>query len=113
MVNIPGGDWCWTATHRVCCPNPKDQERMRSSGQWCNLETRLVLRLSQDIAFHGSISTFVLSCLGSVSSYNVSSCLMSHDCVLTMSLSGIAKCLFCAETLAFLAEGPFTLCLLT
>jgi len=34
---------------------------------------------------------------------------MSHDCVLTVSLSCIAKCLFCAETLAFPAEGPFTL----
>lgn len=42
---------------------------------------------------------------------------VSRDCVLTMSLSGIAKCLFCAETLAFLAEcrplGPFTHYLLT
>jgi len=42
---------------------------------------------------------------------------MSHDYVLTVSLSGIAKCLFCAETLAFLAEsrplGPFTCGLLT
>jgi len=41
----------------------------------------------------------------------VLSCLMSHDCVLTVSLSGIAKCFFCAETLTFLAErrplGPF------
>jgi len=57
-----------------------------------------------------------MSCLGSVSSFHVSSCLMSHDCVLAVSLSGIAKCLFGAETLAFLAErplGPFTRCLLT
>jgi len=30
---------------------------------------------------------------------------MSHDCVLTLSLSGVAKCLFCAETLAFLAKS--------
>jgi len=40
----------------------------------------------------GSPSTLA-SCLGSVSSFHVSSCLMSHDCVLTVSLSGIAKCL--------------------
>jgi len=42
---------------------------------------------------------------------------MSHDCALIVSLSGIAKCLFCVETLAFLAEsrplGQFTLYLLT
>ena len=58
-----------------------------------------------------------MSCLDSVLSFHVSSCLMSHDCVLTMSLSGIAKCLFCVETLAFLAESrpldPLTCCLLT
>ena len=44
-----------------------------------------------------------MSCLGSVLSFRVSSCLMSHDCVLTVSLStaGVVKCLFCAETLAF------------
>jgi len=58
-----------------------------------------------------------MSCLGSVSSFHVSSGLTSHDCVLTVSLSGRAKCLFCAETLTFLAEswplGPFTRCLLT
>jgi len=46
-----------------------------------------------------------MSCLGSKSSFDVSSCLMSHDCVLTVSLSGIAKYLFCAETLAFLTDG--------
>jgi len=43
------------------------------------------------------------------------SCLMTF--VLTMPLSGISKCLFYAESLAFLAEsrplGPSTLCLLT
>jgi len=42
------------------------------------------------------------------------SCLVT---VLTVSLSGIAKCLVCAETLVFLAEsrplGPFTRGLLT
>jgi len=42
---------------------------------------------------------------------------MSHDCALIVSLSGIAKCLFCVETLAFLAEsrplGQFTLYILT
>jgi len=56
-----------------------------------------------------------MPCLGSVLSFRVSSCLMSHDCVLTVSLSG--KCLFCAETLAFLAEStplaPLTRCLRT
>jgi len=40
---------------------------------------------------------------------------MADDCVLTVSLSGIVKCLFCAETLGFLAEsrslGPLTRCL--
>ena len=65
----------------------------------------------------GSVSTLVCLVLARVSSIDVSSCLMSHDCVLTASLSGIATCLFCAETLAFLAErtllGPFTPCLLT
>jgi len=63
-----------------------------------------------------SFDTF-MSCPGSVSSLHVLSCLVSHDCVLTVSLSGIAKCLFCVETLAFLAEsrpvGPFPCCLLT
>ena len=57
-----------------------------------------------------------MSCLGSVLSFHVSSCLVSHDCVLTVSLSGIAKCLFCVETLSFLAQsrllGPFARCLL-
>jgi len=59
-----------------------------------------------------------MSCLGSVSSFHISSCLMSHDCVLTVSLSDIAKCLFRAETLTFLAESRplgllLTRCLLT
>ena len=39
------------------------------------------------------------------------------SCLMTVSLSGIVKCLFCAETLTFLAEGrprgPFIHCLLT
>jgi len=39
------------------------------------------------------------------------------SCLMTLSLSGIAKCLFCAETVAFLAEsrplGASTRCLLT
>jgi len=30
---------------------------------------------------------------------------MSHNWILTVSLSGRAKCLLCAETLAFLAES--------
>jgi len=46
-----------------------------------------------------------MSCLGSVWSFNVSSCLLSHDCILTVSLSGIAKCLLCVKTLAFLAAS--------
>ena len=29
----------------------------------------------------GSVSTLVLSCVGSVSGFHVSSCLTSHDCV--------------------------------
>ena len=61
-------------------------------------DTCLISRLSRDMVF-----------LGSVSSFCASSCLMSHDCVLTVSLSVVANWLFCAETLAFLAEGPFTL----
>ena len=41
--------------------------------------------------------------------------IMSHvSRILTVSLSGVAKCLFCAETLAHLAEskplGPFAYC---
>jgi len=44
-------------------------------------------------------------CLGSVSSFHVSLCLMSHDCALTVSVLDIAKCLVCAETLAFIAEN--------
>jgi len=58
-----------------------------------------------------------MSCLGSVLSFHISSCLKSHDCVLPVSLSGIARCLLCAETVAFLAEsrplGSLTHCLLT
>ena len=75
--------------------------------------------LSRGMVFHVSVLQWLssldtcMSCLGSVSSFHVSSCLMSHNNVLTVSLSGIAKCLFCAETMAFLAEGPFTFCLLT
>ena len=67
----------------------------------------------------GSVLTLICLVLARVSSFHVSSCLMSHDCVFIVSLSGIAtgKCLFCAETLAFLAEsrplGPFTCGLLT
>ena len=39
----------------------------------------------------------------------VSSCLMSRDCVLIVSLSATTKCLFCVETLVFFAVN--TLCL--
>jgi len=42
---------------------------------------------------------------------------MTHDCVLSVYLSCIANCLFCVETLAFLAEtkplATFAQCLLT
>jgi len=59
----------------------------------------------------GSVSTLVCFVLARVSSFHILSYLM------TVSLSGIAKCLFCVETLAFLAERrllrPFTCCLLT
>ena len=84
-------------------------------------EMCLVSRMSWDVVFHVQVlaqsrhlHVFVLA---RVLSFRVSSCLTSHDCVLTMSLSGIAKCLFCAETLAVFAEsrqlGPFTCCLPT
>ena len=61
-----------------------------------------------------SLSLYIcMSCLVSVPSFHVSSCLVSHDCVLTVSLSGIAMCLFCAETLTFLAERRSIYLLLT
>jgi len=64
----------------------------------------MVFHVSSWLVSQGSLSRHV-------------SCLMSHDCVLTLSLSDIAMCFFCAETLAFLAEGrprgPLTRCLLT
>ena len=61
----------------------------------------------------GSVSTLVCLVLARVSSFHVPSCLVSHDCVLTVSLSGIAMCLFCAETLTFLAERRSIYLLLT
>ena len=58
---------------------------------------------------------FVLVCF--VLSRVSMSRLTSYDCVLTVSLSGIAKCLFCAKTLSFIVEsrplGSSTRCLLT
>ena len=58
-----------------------------------------------------------MSRLGSVSSFHVSSCLVPHNCVLSVSLSGTGKCLLCDDELIFLAEsrplGPFPCCLLT
>ena len=64
----------------------------------------------------GLVSTLVCLVLAHVLSFCVSSCLILPDCILTMSLSGINKCLFCVETLAFLSESrpldPFTVCLL-
>jgi len=47
----------------------------------------------------GSVSTLVRSCLGSVSSFHEWSCLMCHDCVLTVSLSGLGKFSFCVDNL--------------
>jgi len=41
----------------------------------------------------GSVSTLVCLVLAHVSSFHVSSCLMFLDCILTISLSDIAKCL--------------------
>jgi len=73
-------------------------------------DTCLVSRRGFSCFVLGSVSTLVCLVLAHVSSFHVSSCLISHDWVLTVSLSGIAKCLFCSETLAFLAEGPFTIC---
>jgi len=68
-----------------------------------------VSRLSRDIWLPclglGSVSTLVYLVLARVSSFHVSSCLVSYDCVLTVSLSGTAKCLLCAETQACLAES--------
>ena len=79
--------------------------------QWWILETRA---LSRDVAFMflfwRSLDSNLLSCLGSVSNFDVSICLMSHECVLTVSLWS----LFCVETLAFLAGSrPFIRCFLT
>jgi len=97
-IALPGPLKClqrWSLETRVLSPD-------------C-LETRTWFFMSQSWL---SLDT-CMSCFGSVSSFHVSSCLTFHDCVLSVSLSGIAKCLFCAETLAFLAEskslkGPFT-----
>jgi len=92
---------------------PKPFER-----QWWSLNTVVSSWDSQDMFSClglGSVSTLVCLVLARVLSFHVSSCLMSCDCVLSVSLSGIAKCLLCAETLAFLAErrplGPSTDCL--
>ena len=56
-----------------------------------------------------------LVCLGLWFSLEFPCLVTSHD-FSTVSLSGIAKCLFCVETLAFLAEsrppGQFAGCLL-
>jgi len=84
-------------------------------------DTFLVSRLHSSRRFSclglGSFSTLASLVLARVSNFRVvSSCLMSHDCVLHVSLR-VSKCLFSAETLAFLAESrpvcPFTRCLLT
>jgi len=73
-------------------------------------DTCLVSRHSFSYLGLGSVSTLVCLVLARVSSFHVS-CLMT---VLTASLSCMDKCLFCIETLVFLAEsrslGPFTHC---
>ena len=73
--------------------------------QWWSLKTRALCRDCLETLFFMSRSWLSLdtcmSCLGSVSSFRVSSCLVSHDCVLNMSLSG----LFCVETVAFRAKN--------
>jgi len=63
-----------------------------------------VSRLSRHMVFHISVLAqfrVFMSCV-----------VMSHNCVLSVTVSGIAKCLFCVESLAFLAERrplrPFT-----
>ena len=61
----------------------------------------------------GLVSTLACLVLARVSSFHVPSCLVSHGCVLTLSLSGIAMCLFCDETLTFLAERRSIYLLLT
>ena len=65
----------------------------------------------------GSVSTLVCLVLALYRVFHVSSCLVSHDCVLTVSVSVIAKCLFCVDSLVFLVKrmplGPFIRCLLT
>ena len=64
----------------------------------------------------GSWLSLDICMFGSVSSFHVSSHLMFHDCVLIVSPTDTAKCLFCVETLACLAEsspGQFSRRLLT
>jgi len=76
-------------------------------------DTCLVSRHGFPCLGHGSVSTLVclVLALSQVSMSRHDSCLMS------VSLSGIAKCLFCIESLTFLAEsrplGTFTNCLFT
>ena len=55
----------------------------------------------ETVSRHGSVSTLVYLVLA------LSRVSMSHhvSCLMTVSLSGIAKCLFCIETLAFLTES--------
>jgi len=50
-------------------------------------DTCLVSRLSRDVVFHVSVSTLVYLILARVSSFCVSSCLVSRECVLTVSQS--------------------------
>ena len=61
------------------------------------------------MAFHVSVLAqsrhLYVWVLARVLSFHVSSCLVSYDCVLTVSPSGLAKCLFGVETQAFLAES--------
>jgi len=81
-------------TPRIKC----EDKTVMQSGDAC-----LVSRLSRDMVFH--VSVLAQSRHLYVSSFREWSCLMCHDCVLTVFLSGISKCLFFVETLAFLAES--------
>ena len=117
--------WRWgICVHDICVQflYRKMFLKTHKTNQWWSLgDTCFVSRLSPDMVFHVSVlaqsrQLYVLSWLCLEFWHSVSPCLVSHDCVLTVSLSGIARCLFCAETLAFVAEsrplGLVTWCLL-
>ena len=89
----------WTVWSRLCWRLRSAMSRVRYSegpisAVMESRDTCLVSRLSRDVVLHVSVlaQSRHLYVLARVSSFHVSSCLMSHDCVLTVSLSGIAKC---------------------